>query len=289
MAAIPDVLPGVSRDGVARRDLFVDTQSNYALPKPKTYYRWRSMASDASMLGSISQPQIQFNPVFQTVVLHEASVTRAVKKIDRLAEARFELIRREQRLEQLVINRAETLLVVLNDVRVGDIVEVSYTVEGENPIYGGRLSTGVGLVSDASIDVLHYRITVSKNRVLNYKALTSDVKPEKMSEGPNQVLRIALKQVPAVNSEQGTPLWFKVYPAFFVSDYGSWVEVDRWAQGLFSVSSVDKVAFTQRFVQRACRVRHWPLRCCVSCKTTYATSVPALARVRTVPSRLKKR
>jgi lipoprotein NlpI len=222
--------------GTARRELLVDFQSNYALPKPQNYTRLRSLATDSSTLGSVSQPQIGFNPAFQTLVVHEASVMRDGRKLDRLSGARIELMRREQRLEQLVIDGTETLLVVLNDVRVGEAVEVAYTLEGENPIYEGRVSTGMRLAWDSPIATLHYRLTVPSQKTLQVKSLATDLQPERFTEGSNQVLRVLRNQVAGVATEQSTPPWFKSHPAVLISEYANWAEVDAWAQKLFAAA-----------------------------------------------------
>jgi lipoprotein NlpI len=232
--------------GTARRELLVDFQSNYALPKPQHYTRLRSLATDSSTLGSVSQPQIGFNPAFQTLVVHEASVLRDGRKLDRLNGARIELMRREQRLEQLVIDGTETLLVVLNDVRVGEAVEVAYTLEGENPIYEGRVSTGMRLAWDSPIATLHYRLTVPSQKTLQVKSLATDLQPERFTEGANQVLRVLRNQVPGVATEQSTPPWFKSHPAVLISEYANWTEVDAWAQKLFATAPAPNPALAER-------------------------------------------
>ena len=65
--------------------------------------------------------------------------------------------RREARLEQQVLDGAETLLLVLSDVRVGDAVELAYSIEGENPIFEGRMSGGIRLAYDTPVELLHHR------------------------------------------------------------------------------------------------------------------------------------
>ena len=232
--------------GTSRRELLVDFQSNYALPKAQNYTRLRSMATDSSSLGSVSQVQIAFNPAFQTLVVHEASVTRDGHKADRLKGARIELMRREQRLEQLVIDGTETLLAVLDDVRVGDAVEVAYTVEGENPIYEGRISTGMRLAWDSPIATLHYRLTAPAQKTLQVKSLATDLQPERLTEGANQVLRVLRSQVAGVATEQSTPPWFKSHPAILVSEYASWTEVDAWAQKLFASAPAPNPALAEQ-------------------------------------------
>lgn len=222
----------------SRRDLLLDFQSNYTLARPSHFYRVRTLAADASTLGPVSQHQIAFNPVFQTVTLHKAAVLREGRWLDRVADARIEIMRREQRLEQQVIDGTETLLVVLNDVRVGEAVEFSYTIDGDNPIYEKRISTGMRVGHETPVDLLHYRLTAASGRRLEVRSLAGAPAPERLTEGGYQVLRLTMAQVPGQPAEQGTPPWFKAYPAVLVSDWADWSEVDAWAQRLFALPPV---------------------------------------------------
>jgi tetratricopeptide (TPR) repeat protein len=218
----------------ARREELVDVQVNFALPRLQNYLRMRSVAHDASALGVVSQPQITFNPAFQNVVLHNAHVVRDGRKLDRLRDARVELMRRETQLEKLVIDGTETLLVVLSDIRVAEPVEIAYTIEGSNPIFEGRISHTLTSASDVPVDLLHHRLVVPAERKLQVRALAGDAVPERSAEGKHQVLRLVRHHVPAVVQEQHTPPWFKLYPAWQVSEYESWTDVDAWAQRLFN-------------------------------------------------------
>jgi lipoprotein NlpI len=221
--------------GGARRELLVDIQHHWAGGKPQLYQRLRSVATESQALGGVSQLQIPFNPAFHTVVLHHATVWRNGRALDRLADARTELMRREQRLEQQVIDGVQTLLLLLSDVRVGEPVEVAYTVEGDNPIYEGRVGAGYQLAWDTPVDLLHLRIEASADRPLAANTLATDLQPERFTERGLQVLRVVRQQVLPVQQEQATPPWFKVYPALMVSDYRDWEEVRGWAQRLFAL------------------------------------------------------
>lgn len=239
VVAPPAVAPGQAPAPAsgARREQLVDIQHNHALPRAATFVRLRSVALDAKVLGQVSQPQVSFNPAFQTVLIHHVTVQRDGQLSDRLAEARIEPMRREQRLEQQMIDGLDTLLIVLPDVRVGDAVEVAYTVVGENPIFEGRVSGGLQLAWDTPVDLLHHRVTAPAARPLNTRRLATDVEPERWTDGAHQVLRVVRHQVAGITQEQGTPPWFKVYPAIDYSEYASWAEVSAWAERLFALPS----------------------------------------------------
>lgn len=220
----------------ARREPLIDVQVQL-LPRSATatYVHLQHEALDSSTLRDVSEPQISFNPAFQQLVIHQAAVIRDGQRLDRLKGARIELMRREQQLERQLIDGVRTALVVLSDVRVGDVVDLAYTLEGQNPIFEGRYSALMQLASDAPVERLHLRIEAPLERKLAVKAMASDVVPERFEEGGRQVIRVLRERVPAVQDEASTPPWFKVYPALHVSEYASWAEVDQWAQRLFAI------------------------------------------------------
>ncbi|RZL33122.1 MAG: DUF3857 domain-containing protein, partial [Rubrivivax sp.] len=219
----------------ARRDLLLDIQTQLA-PKSatSTWIHMQHMALDTSTLREVSEPQISFNPAYQQLVIHKVAVVRGGQREDRLKDARIELMRREQQLERQMIDGVRTALVVLRDVRVGDVVDVAYTVEGENPIFEGRFATLLPLAGDVPIDRLHLRVEGPAGRVLQTQGIASDLQPERFEEGGRQVLRVVRENVPAVLEEAATPPWFKVYPALHVSEYATWADVNQWARGLFA-------------------------------------------------------
>lgn len=222
----------------ARRELLVDMQVQLASKAATaTYVHLQQESLDTSTLRDVSEPQISFNPAFQQLVIHQVGVIRGGRRLDRLKDARIELMRREQQLERQMIDGVRTALVVISDVRVGDVVDVAYTLEGENPIFEGRYSALLQLASDAPVERLHLRIEAPPERKLAVKAIASDVAPERFEEGGRQVIRVLRERVPAVQDETTTPPWFKVYPALHVSEYGSWAEVDQWARSLFATDA----------------------------------------------------
>lgn len=222
----------------ALRQLLVDVQiQQNAKPGPQSnayFVRLQTMALDASTLREVSEPQISFNPAYQQLIIHSVAVVRDGQRSERLASSRVELMRREHNLERQMIDGVRTALIVINDVRVGDVVEASYTVEGDNPIFDGRLAAGAQLADDVPIDRLHWRLEAPLERKIAVKALASSVEPERFEEGGRQVLRVLRERVAPVQGESNTPPWFKVYPALAVTDYTGWDEVDAWAQRLFA-------------------------------------------------------
>lgn len=238
-AAEPQGAPTPAPAGRARRDPLVDVQVQLG-PKSATatYVHLQRTALDSSVLREVGEPQIRFNPAYQKLVIHQVGLVREGRREDRLRDARIEMMRREQQLERQMIDGVRTALVVISDVRVGDIVDLAYTVEGENPIFEGRYSDLFQLASDAPVDRLHIRVESPVDRPLQVRTLASDLVPEQFEEGGKRVIRVLRERLAAVPDEAATPPWFKVYPALQVTEYASWAEVDQWAQRLFATDNL---------------------------------------------------
>lgn len=81
-----------------------------------------------------SQWQLNFDPRCQHVMLHWLRVVRNGAIADQLHRERMRIIQRESQLEHLVIDGNWTLLVVLDNVRPGDIIEAAYSIVTRHPI-----------------------------------------------------------------------------------------------------------------------------------------------------------
>lgn len=228
--------PAKQATGPGYRLLLSDVQTWLGAPgEQHQYARSRLVATDASALPEVSKAELSFNPAFQTLTLHEAAIWRDGTRLDRLHDARVELLRREERLEQSTLTGTRSLLVVLNDVRVGDAVDIAYTVHGANPIFKGRFADNLQVAFGSVADVVHVRIDHPAERVLRARGIRAEVKAETLARADGRrSLRMLWRDVPMVQPEDQVPPWFKVWPSVHVSEYASWDEVARWAGELFA-------------------------------------------------------
>ena len=229
---------GSAAQGPGYRVLLSDVQTRLDAPgEQQQYVRSRLVATESAALAEVSKGELSFNPAYQTLTLHEAAVWRDGVRQDRLGSARIELLRREERLEQSTLTGTQTLLVVLSDVRIGDAVDIAYTLHGANPIFKGRFADNYQLTFSSVADVVQVRIDHPVSRALRVKGIRGDVTPEITRDGDRESLRIVRRNVPMVRAEEQVPPWYKVWPSVHISEYGDWSEVARWAEDLFADAS----------------------------------------------------
>lgn len=241
-AATAAARPGTAASpGKALRMGLSDLQIQLAGPVPVSFYRSQLQALDSTTLREVSEPQLIFNPEYQKLVIHQVVVIRDGQRQDRTKGLRVEMMRREQGLEQLMLTGQRTALLMLNDVRVGDVVELAYSIEGENPIFEGRFADLIQVSREVPIDRAFARVLVPKGRTVQTRAIgygtgTPPAVRRDPLPGGGEALTLFAERVPAVPQEVATPPWVKVFPAVQFTEYRDWQEVDRWAQGLFAMT-----------------------------------------------------
>ena len=128
------IAPAAASDGVAY--VLVDDQVSILGDEPVEYRRLVYDVVDREGLEDAGRTPIGFQPDYQRIALHGLIVERAGARGDRSADVRAELLRRETNADAGMLDGQRTLELFLPDVRVGDRLDISYSVIGRNPVFG---------------------------------------------------------------------------------------------------------------------------------------------------------
>jgi len=181
--------------------------------------------------------RMDFNPGYQTLTLHWARIWRGAQHLDRLDTNQVKIVQQERELDQFVLNGQKSAVLVLNDVRVGDIIDYSYSVKGENPVFGGHFSSAVPAQLEQPAERLLTRVVWPNERHLYAKAHGCSVQPALVA-GKEAVEYVwDLRQVPGVALEDFLPAWCDPEPWVQLSEFKTWSEVNQWASALFQITS----------------------------------------------------
>src|SRR5690606_25404582 len=90
-----------------------------------------------TLLAEVAKFEIGFSPAFQQLRIHQVEVRRAGQWHDRFDPERITLARREGDFEMDMANGRVSALIVVADVRPGDLVRYGYSLRGRNPVLQG--------------------------------------------------------------------------------------------------------------------------------------------------------
>jgi lipoprotein NlpI len=211
------------------RYLLADSQVRLEDAAPVRFLRLRMTPLDQSMLNEASDVRINFNPAYETLTLHEVGVTRAGRRADRLPGTKVQLLQREQELERSIYHGVVTAFILINDVRIDDVIDVSFSIRGANPIFEGKYSDSFALNSASPTDVRRVRIDYDSRRTLRHKVFGLDLQPTLTPGGQRSVLEMVVANQAPLLQDDLVPRWARTYPELQVTEYADWKEVAAWA------------------------------------------------------------
>ncbi len=220
--------------------LLVDRQWSMVDARQRNYNHFITKALSASGVEEVSEISIDFDPLYEQLILHGISVRRDGVVMDRLDSSRIDLMQREKELEYRLYNGSLTLNVILEDIRPGDTVEYSYTIEGGNPIFNGRFSKDLNLQWTVPVGRVHYRLIWPQLVSLYFQKHETTITPIKRSFGKVTEYIWQRDKVEARASDGNAPSWYDPVPRVSISDINSWDEVVAWALPLYRNAPLTK-------------------------------------------------
>jgi Domain of Unknown Function with PDB structure (DUF3857)/Transglutaminase-like superfamily len=224
-------LPTVQVGGAATHYGHIDSQLNRRVTPVQTYAFWSIRANAESALAELGQIPFEFSRDYEQLTLHFVRVCREGRCEERLRGEDVTVARRETELANNMLNGQVTALVVIKDLRVGDVIEVAATWSGENPLLKGLTRDEFALGSQVAIEQRSVRALYPPGAL---KVIGSEqARPQLKRSAAGTELTLTLKQQPAVRHEDRTPLGYRIDPWMQVSREVDWAAVARWAAALY--------------------------------------------------------
>ena len=199
----------------------------------ENYYRIARKLLSAAGVQNASELTIAFDPSYQRLVLHDVIITRDGKKIDALNPEEVRVIEAEEDSEKSIYAGQLTALIVVKDVRPGDVLDYSWTLDGANPILRGHYADDLDLSSSVPTRLIRHRLVWPAARPIHFKG---HVQPAIEEIDAEKILTWERRNAPALDIEDETPSWYEPWQSIQVTDFGSWHEVALWAEDLFAVT-----------------------------------------------------
>lgn len=216
--------------------------SQYRLGKTSELYFRRAMQiNDAAALTAAGRLSIAFAPEYEHVQLHTIRIYRGQEQFDRTLTSNIRFLQREQDLERGVYSGRVTASILIDDLRVGDTLEIAYTSSGQNPVFGGKAFGAAPW--DQNAPTLRRRVILNYPtdrsiawRVVGDRPLPPLIPAESVRNG---FRRVSFEQQPL----PGFPGETMAPPDFFglrfvqFTEFASWSDVAAWASNLFEASA----------------------------------------------------
>lgn len=206
--------------GLSIADLLYDSQINFQTGQ--YYFRHVSCYLNSKGVQDFSTLEIEFNPAVEKIQIHEVSVLRQGKLINKLPSAQIRILHPAS--DSLVYQGDETLTLFFDDLRVGDILDYSYTrVLEKAPIH-------VGFNIDELANKITCRWIASKDQTLFVRSHFLDDEPVHLVTENTQEYLLEIQGCKKSSHCDEAPSWYSQSPYVEISTTDNWGDIVRFYQ-----------------------------------------------------------
>jgi len=210
-------------DGLHLQFLLIELQDNWL--EHAEFYRIAVQAMTQTGVEAIAQLELDFDPNYEKLLVHEIKICRDGKWIDQ-RRARRELLHREESLEDNLFHGELTLVYFLEDVRPGDIVEYSYSTVGTHPLFSSRYYNKLLLETSFWVNKVSYRLVTYPGHQFAIRTYKSSIEPKirDLSDSVRE-WHWEVNDPDICDIEAFQPDWFQPAAYIELSEYENWQEV----------------------------------------------------------------
>lgn len=217
--------------------LLSDHQYRVNAGKTERYIQRVQKIVTTSGLEVAAKVQLDFEPSYQDLIIHHIHILRGDQVIDAFKPGDVKIIQKEEELSSHLYNGELTALILLDDVRVGDVIDYAYSINGNNPVLGGRFTTIFYLAEAEPVELLRYRLLWPAGRSLNFRADGIESQASVRPIGNETEYVWERCAAPQIEMDDLAPSWYNPYPQIQLSEFADWRDVVAWAVSLYTVKT----------------------------------------------------
>ena len=207
------------------RVLLFDVQHRADEGVQSGYVRVRRQALSPQALPLVGSVGLTWNPASQDVTVHQVSIIRDDQVLDVLETQAFETLRREENLERAMLDGQLTAVLQPAGLRVGDILDVAYTLTSRDPVTADHVEQAADLNLPLAVDQVRYRASWPRGRAVRLRA-ENDWTPLTVKQADGYAyIDLSLQNLQPVIVPADTPVRFHFPRRVEFSDYRDWSEI----------------------------------------------------------------
>ena len=210
-----------------------DQQADHRAGQDVAYTDYVYESRSQGNIADAGRFEIPFNPDYQQLTIHRVELRRDGKWESRLKPKDISIARRERQFEQDISDGQVAALIVIEDVRLGDVVRIAWSVAGSNPILAGQLSEQTQLAFGHPILDVRLRALYPPGTAIASHRENGAPAPKISASAAATVVESSASRVDRVQNEDDYPVWYQPYPMVQFAPRRSWSDVVQWALPLY--------------------------------------------------------
>jgi Domain of Unknown Function with PDB structure (DUF3857)/Transglutaminase-like superfamily len=216
------------------RNWLLDSQLDYRNKDSLAYWEQVYEPVSPELVNDAAKHQIYFSPEYQSLNIHSVELRRGGVWMNRLNPEKITLARRESEFESDMSDGMVSALIVLDDVRAGDVIRLAYTIRGSNPILRGMEHDEIYFGWGDPILDRRVRALYPPGTKISHKSFNGAPDVLIKNEADAVVVSAQNTQIAAMRDEGAYPRWYRPLPIVMFAPQRSWADVVHWAAPLYS-------------------------------------------------------
>lgn len=232
---VPAKIPAATEGGNAPALLVYDVQQKIEGDRLWQYQDTASRIASPEQLAQLSTIALQWSPDKGDIIVHEMAIVRGSETIDLLASGKkFDVLRREELLEQRQLTGLLSATMTVEGLRVGDVFRLRYSVTGRDAVLGGKVQSAVYLPTrPLLVGAGHLRVQWPAKDAAKWQFLAKDVTASPRRSGDMLEVDVPLPLPKLPEMPDDAPSRYASLPLFELSTFTGWSDVSRTFEPLY--------------------------------------------------------
>ncbi|WP_435356830.1 DUF3857 domain-containing protein [Emticicia sp. SJ17W-69] len=205
------------------------SESQNHVEKKQHYIKQIRTIVTSEGVQNASEVYVSFSPSYEQLRFHTLQINRKGLIINKLTPSVFKVSANETESSQFLYNGTYTAQAILTDVRIGDEIEYSYTLEGRNPVFGDKYFCDIYLSSGTPVGQYYTNFICDSERKLQSKSFNNALAPKISTIAHSNVYEWNINDLIPIKSDNYLPKWTDIEPHIQFTEYQNWAEVVKWS------------------------------------------------------------
>lgn len=188
-------------------------------------------------LGTVTLP---WQPDAGDLIVHRAEILRGGERIDLIAAGqRFQVLRREEQLEQWQLTGTLTATMTVEGLRVGDVLRLSYSVTSKDKALQGNVQTAIPLIAaPGRAKFARARLSWPVGTDLRWRGYADGLAPKVVARDGFNEIEIALPLAKPADLPDDAPARYRKLSILEATSFADWGAVSKVMAPLYQTDGL---------------------------------------------------
>lgn len=216
------------RPPISSADATLLISAQHHASRNEAYVRVARRLETISAVQESSIWRCDFDPATQHVVIHSLSVRRNGIDREHAEPGRLRFLQREENLESHMIDGTVTVIVTFEDVRIGDVLDTSFTVHSRPRMFPQFFSRMMAIPTGSYTRLFQLSVRFPPEMPMQWKTDSEKIKrQESVAENGETIWKWEVENFAPRFPEPAMPPWHFHGRFIQISSFASWAEVSE--------------------------------------------------------------